>query len=266
MRELAPLLVTSPSIRSGTTLLQRLLCSSRNAMVYGEEIGKDLDLQLQIYASRKMVYAHSRARFADRLDRVMRGDGDDWILDLMPDLDGYLDALRAGSFAGLAHCRDHALRAGRSLWGFKYPGWPPALMRLLFDSLPATRVIYLHRDLADTVRSAKAWGALADETDLRVFCAQWLEHMNFMRAWRQDHAVAVLRFETLVAEPELAIEQLCTFLPFEDIDRSLLGRRINNLTQGLDTRRGHTDYIPPAALTAGEQAVVEAATAAVVFP
>lgn len=35
MRELSPLLVMSPSIRPGTTLLQRLLCPAGNALAYG---------------------------------------------------------------------------------------------------------------------------------------------------------------------------------------------------------------------------------------
>ncbi len=262
-RGLAPLLVTSPSIRCGTTLLQRLLCSSRNALVYGEEVGKDLDLQLQILASRRMVYAHSRARFADRLERVVRGDGDGWMLDLMPDLDGYLDAQRDGAVAGLAYCRDHALQAGRELWGFKYPGWPPALMRLLFDVVPGTRVIYLHRDLADTARSAKAWGALADEADMQGFCAQWLEHQRFMHAWRQQHPVLVLDFETLVRDPDQAIHRLCAFLPFDGIRRDPLQRRINGAA---GDRAPDEGYLPPAALSARESEWVEAATAAAVFP
>lgn len=261
-RGLAPLLITSPSIRCGTTLLQRLLCSSRNTLVYGEEVGKDLALQLQILASRRMVYAHSRELFADRLERVVRGDGDGWMLDLLPDLDGYLDALREGALAGLAYCRDHALRSGRELWGFKYPGWPPALMRLLFDVVPETRVIYLHRDLADTARSAKAWGALADEAAMQAFCAQWLEHRRFMQAWHRQQPVLVLDFETLVQDPGQAIERLCSFLPFDGIRHDRLQRRINSAAG--DQANG--GYLPPAALSARESEWVEAATAAAVFP
>ncbi len=262
MRGLAPVLVTSPTVRSGTTLLQRLLCSSPDALIYGEEIGKDLDLQLQISSSRRLVYGHSRQRFTDSLDRVVAGDGDDWIPDLMPGIDGYLEALHEGAFAGLAYCRRHAESIGRPVWGFKYPGWPPHLVRQLFDHLPGTRVVFLVRNLADTARSAKAWGAIADAQDLQAFCSQWAQGVAFMQQWQQAHPVLVLSFDALVAEPAPALARLQDFLGIRAIDPRVLDRRINNLTQGLDTRHGHTGYIEPASLTAQEQAMVEAATRA----
>ena len=262
MRGLSPVLVTSPTVRSGTTLLQRLLCSSPDALIYGEEVGKDLDLQLQISSSRRLVYGHSRRRFTDSLERVVAGDGDDWLLDLMPDIDGYLDALHRGVFAGLEHCRQHAQSVGRPVWGFKYPGWPPHLVRQLSDHLPGTRVVFLVRDLADTARSAKAWGAIDGEPGMQAFCAQWAQGVAFMAQWRQAHPVLVLSFEELLADPAPALARLQDFLGVAGIDPRLLDRRINNLTQGLDTRHGHTGYIAPAALTATEAAMVEAATRA----
>lgn len=263
MRELDPILVTSPTVRCGTTLLQRLLCSSSNALVYGEEIGKDLEIQLQLDMSRRLVYGHGRERFASNLDRVVGGDSNDWLVDLMPDLDDYLDAMREGAFAGLDACRRHAQAAGRSLWGFKYPGWSPQVIRMLADALPATRVIYIHRDLEATARSAKAWHGFQDPAQMQAFCAQWVEHMRFMQQWRQDHAVLVLSYEALVADPEQAIAQLRGFLPFERIDAGLLGRRINNNTEAGMSPHGHAAYIEPAALTPQEQAWVDAAKSAV---
>lgn len=263
MHGLSPVLVTSPTVRSGTTLLQRLLCSSPDALVYGEEIGKDLDLQLQISSSRRLVYGHSRQRFTESLERVVAGDGNDWIPDLMPGIDGYLDALHRGAFAGLDYCRDHARSLGRTVWGFKYPGWPPHLVRQLFDHLPGTRVVYLVRPLADTARSAKAWGAFNDEPGLQAFCQQWAQGQAFMQQWRQSHPVLVLAFDELVAQPAPTLARLQAFLGIRAMDAGVLERRINNITQGLDTRHRHTHYIPPAALTPREQALVQAATDAV---
>jgi Sulfotransferase family len=263
MSELKPILMTSPTIRCGTTLLQRLLCSSSNALIYGEEIGKDLELQLQIFASRKMVYTHSRQRFASSLDRVMQGDANDWIPDLMPDIDGYLEALRHGSFAGLSYCQQYAKDHGREFWGFKYPGWQPHLIRMLFDAMPGSSVIYIFRDLADCIRSAKAWGELHGEADTQQFCAQWAAHMKFMQQWQHSQPVLMLKYEELIKEPVLAIERLSHFLPFQDIKSDVLLHKINNMTEGTDTRREHNDYIDPAALTAVESGFIEAAMRAV---
>lgn len=259
---LKPILLTSPTIRCGTTLLQRLLCSSENALIYGEEIAKDLEMQLQLFASRKMVYTHSHQRFAISLDRVIRGDTSDWIPDLMPEIGGYLDALHQGSFAPLAYCRRYAEQHGRELWGFKYPGWQPHLIRMLSDVIPGTRVIYIFRDLADCVRSAKAWGGLHNEVDTQQFCAQWAGHMTFMQQWQQSRTVLMLKYEDLVEEPENSIERLCDFLPFQDMKPEVLQHKINNLTQGGDTRHDHHDYIEPAALTELEAGFISAATKA----
>lgn len=257
----APVLVTSPAIRSGSTLLQRLLCSSPDAIVFGEEIGKDLDLQLQILASRRLVYTHSRPRFAGGLRRVLAGDTGDWIADLMPDLDDYLGALQVGAFAGLAACERQARAAGRRAWGFKYPGFAPPLVRLLADFLPGTRVVYMHRGLEATARSAKAWGETVDEAGMHHFCAQWLAHRRFMREWAPGHAVLELAYEDLLADPPAALARLQAFLGIAGIDPGVLDLRINNLLEGTDTRRGRTGYLPPADLTANEAAMVAAAVA-----
>ena len=261
MQELNPILVTSPTIRCGTTLLQRLLCSSSNTLIYGEEIAKDLEMQLQIFASRKMIYTHSRHRFSSSLDTVMQGDTNDWIPDLMPDIDGYLEALRVGSFAGLGYCQRHASEAGRSHWGFKYPGWSPQFMQMLVTGFPKASVIYIHRNLLDCVRSAKAWGEIQSDTELQHFCGQWAGHMKFMRQWQTDAPVLMLSYETLIKEPEATIQRLCEFLPIENIDRGVMGNKINNMTQGTDMRHQNNDYIEPAALTTAEVAHVEAVVA-----
>jgi len=262
VRELDPVLLTSPTVRSGTTLLQRLLCSAGNTLVYGEEVGKDLDLQLQVLAAREHVYERQRAAFADRLARVLASSQHDWLVDLMPDIDGYLASLRQGALAGLANCRDHAAGLGRPVWGFKYPGWPPQLMQLLQRALPRTRTVYVIRDLGDTLRSAKTWLGLASEADAEAFCAQWLDHIVFMREWAREQPVLVIRHEALLADPEAKVAALRDFLPIGDMDTGLLARRINRSTGAAEVWQGNQPYLEPTPLTARERARVDATMAA----
>jgi hypothetical protein len=263
MREPNPFLLTSPGTRSGTTLLQRLLCSSENAICYGEEIGKDLELTLQVLASREMLYRHSRPRFEARLQGLLAGDGDGWLIDLMPPLDDYLGALRTGALAPLAACGANARAIGRETWGFKYPGWPPPLVRMLQQQVPGLRVVYAVRGLADTVRSAKAWHGFTDERDTEDFCAQWLAHRRFMRAWAKEHPVLEVRHEALVAGPADTLAALAGFLGVRGMDAGVLSRRINSAPgSGPPLPDGAAGYLAPATLSAREQDCVAATEAA----
>lgn len=250
MRGPAPLLVTSPTLRSGSTLVQRLLCSAPDAIIYGEEIGKDLDLLLQILASRRMVYAHSRARLEQGLARVLAGDANDWLIDLMPDLGAYDGALRDATYAGLATCAAHAQAVGRPVWGFKYPGWLPVLARRMAEDLPGLRVVYVVRRLADTVRSARAWGLAKDAEALQAFCGQWLEHQRQMRGLRCP--VLRLEFEALVPGAAATLSSLQAFAGVGAMDPSVLDQRINNFAAPAGPGLPPPGYVAPAGLEAGE--------------
>lgn len=250
----APLLVTSPTIRSGSTLVQRLLCSAPGVLVYGEEIGKDVEFQLQVLASRRLVYRQSGPRFGEALAQVLAGRTDDWIIDLMPDMAGYVAALERGALAGLEACRAHAASVGRPAWGFKYPGMAPAAMSLLAELSPGLRVVYVVRQLAGTLRSAKAWGALPDEAWTRRLCEDWVTHQRFVHGLRARVPVLVLRHEALVADPATAVARLRDFAAIGAPDAGVLARRIN--------APAGEHYREPAPLSTDEAAWVEAANAA----
>ncbi|OHE81021.1 MAG: hypothetical protein A2X76_00605 [Lysobacterales bacterium GWF1_69_6] len=250
----APLLVTSPTIRSGTTLVQRLLCSAPGGLVYGEEVGKDVEFQLQVLAARRLVYRHNGARFRQALSQVLDGETNDWIIDLMPGLEAYVDALGQGALAGMKACAAHAASVGRPAWGFKYPGMAPTVLPLLAEAMPGLRVVYVLRGLADTLRSAKAWGALPDAIQVQRFCDDWLAHQHFVHGWRAGIPLLVLRHEALVADPAAAIARLRAFAPIGEPDPGVVSRRIN-------APAGEA-YREPEPLSPQEQEWVDAAVAA----
>ncbi len=176
---LDPVAITAPVIRSGTTLLQRLLCSSRRALIFGELCAQDLDFFLNLYSFKQQQYRGRQADYAQGLQRVLAGDVGDWIADLMPDVDEYLAALAQSAFAGIAHCREYALRAGRPVWGFKHPAWQPPMIRMLRSTLPRTRWIVIHRDIVDCLKSAKAQGEASSRQEVAQFCQAWVDNLTF---------------------------------------------------------------------------------------
>lgn len=245
---LDPLIVTSPVIRSGTTLLQRLLCSSREALIYGELCGQDLDFFLQLYMVKTQIYRAKMPAFALGLREVLDGQVNSWIPDLMPEMEGYLAALKEGAFAGLVHCRDYAAGMGRRVWGFKYPGWAPHRMQLLRHTLPEARFLCIYRGLAACVKSAKAQGELQSEEHLRVFCHEWKVNLQFMLGAAGDPAFLVLRYEDLAGGPEGVLGRIVEFTGVRSMRPEVLEHKVNGFSGG---------YTPPASLSEAEMKIVQ---------
>jgi hypothetical protein len=249
-----PLLVSSPTIRSGTTLLQRLLCSSPRALIYGETCGRDLELFLNLYASRALLYIHNRGQLGRSLRGVLAGDVNAWILDLMPDVDAYLSALGQSFLGWLGFCRDYAAREGRPVWGVKVAGWTPATLGLLRQFLPRGRLLYIHRDVLDCLRSAKARQLVRSPDEVREFCRSWTESLSHVLNLGEGPGLLVVRYADLVAEPERVLERVAAFTGVGDMDPAVLGHRIN-------TGAG-AGYVRPADLTEEERRIALEMTAA----
>jgi hypothetical protein len=254
LAELEPLIITSPALRSGTTLLQRLLCSADNALVYGETCALDLEFFAKVYASKALMYQANRARFRQTRAQVAAGETNAWILDLMPDLDGYLQALGRACAAGLAYCRDEAVRSGRPLWGVKCPAWPPEVLQLLRTLLPRSRWLYIHRDVLDCLRSARAQQMVRSEQDVAALCRGWVASLTYVLGLGPDPQFLLLRYEELVAQPAANLERIATFSGARGIDPRVLDHRINTWS-GEEAL-----YVPPVALTDNERRIAEELT------
>jgi hypothetical protein len=250
--QLDPLIVTAPTIRCGTTLLQRLICSSQHALLFGEPAGNDLVTALRVIKVQTSMYAANREQFAGGLDAFAGGNRNDWMIDLMPDLDGYLRAIVDGYLQPLAYCRDFALRAGRRVWGLKYPGWSGEVLQAIMTFLPRAKLIYIHRDVVSALRSAKARGSVRRTTELNAFCAQWAANMRMAAQLRDSDRVMVLSYDQLGSDSETTLQRLEAFTGVTGIDRGVLAHRVNEWPE----------YIPPAELTADELRVAEEALSA----
>lgn len=248
--DLNPIIITSPTIRSGTTLLQRLLCSATNALIYGETCAQDLELFLTLYPSKAMMYNIGKPDYAASLSRVQAGDVNDWILDLMPDIDGYLAQLSRGCFSLLDYCRDYAVGAGRPVWGVKAPGFKPHTMALIRQAMPKSRFIYIHRDVLDCLRSAKARQTVRSEQDVKEFCTSWADNLGYALNLRHEPFMLLLEYAELIAEPAASLQQMAAFSGAQEMRLEVLNRKIN--TRLSDASASAPGYIEPAELTDAE--------------
>jgi len=258
--DLDPLMITSPTLRCGTTLLQRLLCSSKHALIYGEKCARDLEMFLNIHAFKAQDYSHNRAAYQRELQKVLQGDVNDWISDLVPDPDGYLAVLQGAAFAGISYCRDYAVRAGRPVWGLKYPGWSPVMLSMLRTVMPRARFIFILRDLSDCLRSAKAQQLVVSAQDVRDFCRMWVGGAAYARTLGTDQGTLLLDYADLVRRPQETLARIGSFAGVQDMDAAVLEHKINIWVGREFAAQTADGYIPPAELSQAEQAIVAEAT------
>ena len=251
--DLDPLIVTAPTIRCGTTLLQRLICSSSDALLFGEPAANDLGMALRLIRAQTALYASQRDEFAGSLEAFTSGNRNDWMIDLMPDVDGYTRAIAEGFLQPLAYCRDFARRAGRRVWGVKYPGWTAEVLRLILETMPRAKMIYIHRDIVPVLRSAKARGSLR-RAEVKPFCEQWSANMRGAMALPPSERLLMLSYEELIAEPEATLQRLESFAGLAGIDRAVMAKRVNAWSD-----EEGSSYIAPAELSDAERQAAQAA-------
>lgn len=238
---LDPLLVTAPTIRCGTTLVQRLISSSPDAMIFGEQAADELATALQLIAARTQVLQANGAQFEASLAAFEAGDHGDWMIDLLPDAGGWLRAFD-GYLQPAAYCREFARRAGRRVWGMKYPGWSPEVLQLLLGAMPRAKLIVIRRDVTSALRSAKACGSVRRLNDVHAFCAQWTANLRGALQVEGSSRVLLLSYDELVADPEPHLQRIEQFAGIGGIDRGVLAQRVN----------AWDGYIEPAPLSEAE--------------
>lgn len=251
--ELDPIVITAPTPRCGTTLVQRLLCSSSNTLIFGELCAHDLEMMLNLYFVRAQNYQFHRQRHETSRENVFNGATDAWIPDLMPDIDGYVQAFGQAAFAGMAYCRDYARAHGREIWGFKYPGLTPSFLRVLKMIMPRAKCVGIRRDLAACLKSAKAQKLVNSPEESRAFCQKWMEGDAFLVQAASSSGWLVMEYAAIENAPDDFLARLAQFTHAEAINPSILKAKVN-------TWLGEASaYTAPAALTPQEEEFVLAA-------
>lgn len=256
--DLDPLVITAPSIRSGTTLLQRLLCSSHRALIYGELCGQDLEIFLNFYAFKSQQYNSRREEAAVALEQVLAGDVNNWIPGLMPEISGYLGAMGRAAFSGISYCREFAVHRGRPVWGFKQPAWSPATIHLMRSVMPRSRFIFIHRELKDCLKSAKAQGITYSKSEVEEFCRSWAGNRNYMLSLDGEAAVLSLQYDDLVRQPREAMAKLAEFTGIDDMDANVLHHKINTWVGEDYVMQAKNGYFEPAELNDVDLQIIEA--------
>ena len=203
----APVFVLAGGARTGSTLLQRLLISTRQVMIWGEHGGVLLDALGRFVAGMEQWFA-SGSGAARHLTRFMRKGWDSWIPNMNPPQEAFVEGARSALLRALAV---PAGELGYPRWGFKeirYNGGAVPLLKTLF---PAARIVVLVRHPEASLRSVKAAEFYARTYEARpeVFLARWAEASSSLaRACAPGTFARLWRYEDIVADPEAALVSL----------------------------------------------------------
>jgi hypothetical protein len=142
----------------------------------------------------------------------------------------------------------------RPVWGFKYPGWTPAVLNALRQMMPDFKLLYIHRDLLGCVKSEKAKGNLGSLEEFKGYCLTWTQNLEFVLNLKDPENVLLVNYADLIAKPVATIQTISDFSGATNIQNSVLNVKVNTFK---DANSSHTGYVAPAELNAEELNVVE---------
>jgi hypothetical protein len=250
--ELAPVIVTAPTARCGTTLIQRLLTSSVNAFIYGEEIAAYMASLTQVMVSFLQLCDKLGPRMDADYAEALAGPPVNWCPGLMPPAAVIRPAWVATYYQipfALAH---HGQAIGRPIFGFKRPDLSRDMLKALLMMLPKARVIYVFRNLEDALKSAKARRFVTTEADVAAFCTKWATNIQEATELASDPRVMFLRYERL-ADREAVVHELEAFSGARGVKAEVFDARTNTFVGAEQDGHSPTQYIEPAPLTSADR-------------
>ena len=208
-----PIFVFASGWRSGSTLLQRLLCSHPQVMIWGENRGLIRHLAEGLRAVDSLQEWSARHRAAHR----ERG-ANAWMPLLNPPLSelerGLRDLLRR-YYEAASH------EEGATRWGFKEVRYDASEAAFLHRLFPGARFLFLVRHPSDCLASARGTmregrGLLVESGGPRAFIDQWVRIVESFHDGATDLPRHLLLYEDLVASPAGAIAAIARFLDLEE--------------------------------------------------
>jgi len=253
-QQVSPLFVLGPTTRNGITLIQRLLNSTRQIIVYGENAALVHHMTTLAF---KAIDNHQQfnAEATEVRRQFLSGQVEGWTSNLWPDTGAFANALCEGFYKAIMVYEQCSREYGYARWGVKNPLANPYTIPGLLFLLPHTRFVFIHRHLFDAAKSAKARKFINTEQELIQFAALYQRNMHAVLNTPREQTL-IIKHEDLVAEPEPVLSRLERFAGVQGIDRSVMDRRVNTFPGTKEQGRSNDGYIEPEALTDREKSLL----------
>lgn len=223
-----PVFLFSTGWRTGSTLIQRLLCSHPEILIWGENRGvvdRLVEARRTIEGLQQLSQKHVEA--------FETNGSMSWIAMMNPPLASYDEGMRQ---LLEAYFRSPAEQLGRSRWGFKEVRHGLETARFLHALYPEARFVLLARHPEDCLASARgpvrgecsfAGSILAEAGGARGFLEHWTRLADEFTADWSGIPHLLLRYEIVVEDPEQAIEEIARLLGVDshDFDRTVFEKK-----------------------------------------
>ncbi|HEU4426201.1 MAG TPA: sulfotransferase, partial [Pilimelia sp.] len=211
--------------RCGSTLIQRLLSSHPDVMIWGEQegqLGPLLRLGAHLRECSDGLGKRARDKFAE-------GGYQTFMANLLPGTGDVDDALRAFVRRLFA---EPALARGRQVWGFKEVRYDRSEAEELHRLFPGLAIVFVIRNPRDILRSIDHWQQLGG-WDLSAFAEDAISHWrrvadSFLSADPVGLPVLTFRYEDLVIDTATAAARIAahTGLDLKLFDMDVFERQV----------------------------------------
>jgi len=255
---LAPVIITAPAPRCGTTLVQRLLSSADNAFIYGEEVGHHIRTLTNFMVGLIRQFEREGPGYDADFEKALAGALADWRPGLMAPSRVMMRAWVETYYQIPMGLAEFGASIGRPIWGFKGPDYPRDQVRAFLMLMPCARVIYVVRRLEEVLKSAKARRFVTDDAGVAAYCAAWAKNLSDMMTL-QDERVLLVRYEELLAAREAHLTAFETFTGACGLKPVAFETKVNTYLG--DEADGHspTQYIAPSELSDRDRRAIDEA-------
>lgn len=220
-----PIFILSAGWRAGSTLLQRILCSHPDIMIWGENRALCSDLAA---AQAKVDDLQELSR--SQQTRSKEPLHQSWIPMINPGRSDWEMGLRR-LFGSLY--ADPSLRMGARRWGFKEVRHDMSIARFLRGLFPQARFVLLVRHPAHCLASARATtganrGLLVEAGGAQAFLDHWRRLALSFADEAEPGCCLCVRYEDLIADPDASLTRIAGFVDVDEnrFDRSVFEHRL----------------------------------------
>jgi len=248
-----PVIVTAPTARNGITLLQRLLNSTRQTIVFGENVQLVETLPALVAANHSLHY-NMGPQIRQSREKFLHETTEYWSSNLWPETEPMMRLSFETFYKAVAIYDGSARQYGFHQWGIKNPMTSTQMIHRLAQLMPNARFVLIYRNPFEVVASAKARRFVQSEQQVADYARQWQERLN--AATQQQDRLLMVKYEDLTANGDAEIGRLEGFTGVPGIDRKVLSRKINTFRG--ETADGHApdEYIAPEGLTDRERELI----------